>query len=259
MNTAEYPNGNVILTKENGIGTIEFFHPASNSLPGAILKLLAQTITEAGNDKDVRVIVLKSSGDRAFCAGASFDELMSISDESAGKEFFMGFARVINAMRKAPKFVLGRVQGKTVGGGVGLASSVDYCFATKYASVKLSELAIGIGPFVVGPAVQRKVGISGMSQLTIDATSWRTPEWAESQGLFAQVFDTSEEMDSHVVALAQKLAKSNPEAMKSLKQNFWSGTENWDSLLEERAAMSGKLVLSDFTRNAISAFKSGKR
>ncbi len=259
MNPSEFPNGNVILTKENGIGTIEFFHPASNSLPGAILKLLAHTITEAGNDDEIRVIVLKSSGDRVFCAGASFDELMSISNEEVGQEFFMGFARVINAMRKAPKFVLGRVQGKTVGGGVGLASSVDYCFATKFASIKLSELAIGIGPFVVGPAVERKLGVSGMSQLAIDASGWRSADWAESHGLFAQVFESTNEMDSHVEVLAQKLAKSNPEAMGALKQNFWSGTEHWDQLLEERAAMSGKLVLSEFTRNAISAFKAGQR
>ncbi len=221
--------------------------------------MLAETITEAGYDDEIRVIVLKSSGDRAFCAGASFDELMSISNEEVGKEFFMGFARVINAMRKAPKFIIGRVQGKTVGGGVGLASSVDYCFATKFASVKLSELAIGIGPFVVGPAVERKLGVSGMSQLAIDASSWRTPKWAHSQGLFAQVFDTIEEMDLHVQVLATKLAQSNPEAMAALKQNFWSGTEHWDDLLEERAAMSGKLVLSEFTRNAISAFKAGQR
>lgn len=259
MNSTDFPNGNVTLTKADGIGTIEFFHPASNSLPGAILKLLADTIAEAGHDDEIHVIVLKSSGDRAFCAGASFDELMSISNEEIGKEFFMGFARVINAVRKAPKFVIGRVQGKTVGGGVGLASAVDYCFATKYASVKLSELAIGIGPFVVGPAVQRKLGATGMSQLAIDATGWRSADWAESHGLFAQVFDSIEEMDTHVQTLAKKLAQSNPEAMEALKENFWSGTEHWDELLEERAAMSGKLVLSDFTRNAISAFKSGQR
>jgi methylglutaconyl-CoA hydratase len=259
MNPTEYPNGNVVLTKENGIGTIEFFHPASNSLPRAVLKLLAEAITAAGEDDAIRVIVLKSSGDRAFCAGASFDELTFISDEEIGKEFFMGFARVILAMRKAPKFIIGRVQGKTVGGGVGLASSVDYCFATKHASIKLSELAIGIGPFVIGPAVQRKVGLSGMSQLAIDATSWRTAEWAQDQGLFAQVFDTGEEMDQHVALLAKKLAKSNSQAMEALKQNFWLGTENWENLLEERAAMSGALVLSEFTKNAISAFKTGQR
>lgn len=259
MNSTDFPNGNVALTKENGIGTIEFFHPASNSLPGAILKQLAETIAKAGNDNSIRVIVLKSSGERAFCAGASFDELMSIENEQIGKEFFMGFARVINAMREAPKFVLGRVQGKTVGGGVGLASSVDYCFATKFASVKLSELAIGIGPFVVGPAVQRKIGVSGMSQLTIDASGWRSAQWAQGQGLFAEVFETAAEMDAAIAELAQKLAESNPEAMTSLKQNFWTGTEDWGRLSEDRAAMSGKLVLSDFTRNAIASFKKGNR
>jgi len=255
MNEANYPNGGVELSINNGIGTIEFYHPASNSLPGAVLKKLADTIKEAGEDDQIKVIVLKSFGDRAFCAGASFDELMAIDDEKTGKEFFMGFARVINAMRKAPKFIIGRIQGKTVGGGVGLASAVDYCLATNFASVKLSELAIGIGPFVVGSAVQRKLGLSGMTQLAIDATSWRTADWAKMHGLFAEVYESTEELDDAVSSLATKLSQSNPEAMAGLKANFWSGTESWDDLLIERAAMSGQLVLSDFTRNAISAFK----
>jgi methylglutaconyl-CoA hydratase len=259
MNPNDFPNGNVSLEINDGIGTIDFYHPASNSLPGAILKKLADTITAAGKDEDIRVILLKSSGDRAFCAGASFDELMAIENAETGKEFFMGFARVINAMRTAPKFIVGRVQGKTVGGGVGLASSVDYCFATKYASVKLSELAIGIGPFVVGPAVERKLGVSGMSQLAINATAWRSAEWAHQNGMFAEVFDSADEMDAEIAALLEKLKNSNPEAMSALKENFWIGTDHWDQLLEERAAMSGKLVLSDFTKNAISAFKKGSR
>jgi methylglutaconyl-CoA hydratase len=152
--------------------------------------------------------------------------------------------------------VIGRVQGKAVGGGVGIASSVDYCFAVESASVKLSELAVGIGPFVVGPAVERKIGVSGMSQLAIDATEWRSARWAEQHGLYAQVFSNAEEMDAAIQTLAQKLASSNPEAMQELKKIFWAGTEHWDQLLIERAGISGKLVLSEFTRNAIQKFKS---
>lgn len=258
MNKGSHPHGGVNLTVSEGIGIVEFFHPASNSLPGKILERLAQTITEAGRSEAVKIIVLKSSGDRAFCAGASFDELMAISTESEGKDFFSGFARVINAMRKAPKFIIGRVQGKTVGGGVGLASSVDYCYATKYASVKLSELAIGIGPFVVGPAVERRIGISGMSQLAIDASSWRSAEWAKEKGLFADVYETTEDLDQAIGQLAVSLSKSNPESMAELKKNFWANTDHWDQLLDERAAMSGKLVLSDFTRNAINSFKNSR-
>jgi len=216
---------------------------------------LANTITDLGNNDEVLVIILKSAGDRAFCAGASFDELMSIEDLDQGKVFFSGFANVINAARKCPKLIIGRVQGKAVGGGVGMASAVDYCFATKFASVKLSELAVGIGPFVVGPAVERKIGTSAMSQLAIDATEWQTAQWAKDKGLYAEIFDTVEEMDSAIEVLANKLAKSNPEAMTMLKSIFWEGCENWDTLLAERAAMSGKLVLSDFTRNAINKFK----
>ncbi len=240
---------------ESGIATVEFFHPLSNSLPGKILAGLADTITQLGNDHSVKVIILKSAGERAFCAGASFDELISIQDFETGKKFFSGFANVINAARKCPKFIIGRVQGKAVGGGVGMASAVDYCLATKYASVKLSELAVGIGPFVVGPAVERKIGISAMSQMAINATEWFSAKWAKQKGLYAEVYDTTEELDNAVNELAGKLAQSNPEAMKMLKQVFWQGTENWDELLSERAAMSGKLVLSDFTKNFIQQFK----
>lgn len=250
--------GYVKTDTNNGIATIEFYHPQSNSLPGHLLASLADSITLAGQDDDVKVIVLRSAGERAFCAGASFDELIAISNDDEGKKFFSGFANVINAARKCPKFIIGRVQGKAVGGGVGMASAVDYCLATKYAAVKLSELAIGIGPFVVGPAVERKLGTSAMSQLAIDATEWRTAEWAEQHGLYAGVFDSAEALDEAVNQLANRLAKSNPEAMSELKKNFWSGTEHWDELLAERAAMSGRLVLSDFTRNAINAFKAKK-
>lgn len=240
---------------ENGIATIEFGHPLSNSLPGKILQKLANTIETLGNDVSVKVIVLTSAGDRAFCAGASFDELISIKDLDTGKVFFSGFANVINACRRCPKFIIGRVQGRAVGGGVGVASAVDYCFATQFADVKLSELAVGIGPFVVGPAVERKIGTSAMSQLAINATEWRSARWAEEKGLYAEVFEGVEEMDKRINELALRLSKSNPEAMRLLKQVFWQGTENWDTLLSERAAMSGELVLSDFTVNAINAFK----
>lgn len=248
--------GDVKFTiSDNGIATVEFFHPLSNSLPGKVLAKLANTITELGGNDSVKGIVLQSTGDRAFCAGASFDELISIKDLDTGKQFFSGFANVINACRKAPKLIIGRVQGKAVGGGVGLASAVDYCFATRYADVKLSELAVGIGPFVVGPAVERKIGLSAMSQLAIDATEWRSADWAREKGLYTDIFDSIEEMDEAIQTLANKLAKSNPEAMQLLKKVFWEGTENWDQLLAERAAMSGKLVLSDFTVNAINSFK----
>jgi methylglutaconyl-CoA hydratase len=248
--------GNVELSiNENGIATIEFSHPLSNSLPGKILAKLADTITEAGANDSVKIIILRSAGERAFCGGASFDELISIDNIEVGKTFFSGFANVINAARKCPKLIIGRIQGKAVGGGVGMASAVDFCFATKFASVKLSELAVGIGPFVVGPAVERKVGTSAMSMMAINATEWYSAGWAREKGLYADVFDTVDKMDEAIETLANKLASSNPEAMRMLKQVFWEGTEHWDTLLSDRAAMSGKLVLSDFTRNAIQAFK----
>jgi methylglutaconyl-CoA hydratase len=240
---------------DEGVGTITFYHPMSNSLPGRLLAQLSNAITEMGEEVSVNVIILQSEGERAFCGGASFEELISIENLEAGKEFFSGFARVINSMRKCPKLIIGRIQGKAVGGGVGLASATDYCFATREASVKLSELAVGIGPFVVGPAVARKIGEAAMSELAINATEWRSASWAREKGLYTHVFDTISDMDQAIATLVGKLATSNPEAMRELKKVFWAGTEDWDKLLVERAAISGKLVLSDFTRNAIEKFK----
>jgi methylglutaconyl-CoA hydratase len=237
------------------IGTIEFFHPQSNSLPGSLLLDLAQSINRAANDPLISVIILRSAGEKTFCAGASFDELTAIDNFEKGKKFFSGFAQVINAMRKCPKFIVGRVQGKCVGGGVGLASSVDYCIATEKSEIKLSELAVGIGPFVVGPAVERKIGTSSFSQLAIDAASWRSAYWSKKHGLFAETYPTIEEMDESISKLTSTLSRSNPEAMAEMKKIFWRGTENWDVLLEERAAISGRLVVSEFTRSAIAAFK----
>ena len=248
-------NGKAETSINAGIATVNFYHPQSNSLPGEVLRKLAGEIEAAGNNKDVKVIILKSEGEKAFCAGASFDELISIQNLEAGKKFFSGFAAVINAMRKAPKFVIARVQGKTVGGGVGLACAADYTLAAEAASVKLSELAVGIGPFVVGPAVERKIGSSAFAQLAINASEWRTAQWAKQHGLYAEIFPTVESLDTAVSKLAQQLSQSNPDAMSELKKNFWKGTDNWDTLLIERAEISGRLVLSEFTRKAIEKFK----
>lgn len=239
----------------NGICSITFYHPQSNSMPGALLRELAATIEKEGNNPESKVIILRSEGEKAFCAGASFDELISIKDLDTGKKFFSGFAMVINAIRKAPKFVIARVQGKAVGGGVGIASAADYTIAVDTASVKLSELAVGIGPFVVGPAVERKIGTSAFVSLSINATEWQSAAWAKEKGLYAELHKTASEMDAAIDSLASKLAASNPEAMQMLKKVFWSGTENWDTLLIERAEISGKLVLSEFTINAINKFK----
>lgn len=247
--------GHVISTIENQIGIIEFGHPLSNSLPGNLLNKLALTITELSKNENCKVILLKSAGDRAFCAGASFDELVAIKDLEEGRIFFSGFAKVINACRTSQKIIVARIQGKAVGGGVGIAASADYAFATRHSAVKLSELAIGIGPFVVGPAVQRKIGLSAMSELAIDATQWRSAEWAQNKGLYSSVSESSEIMDEKINELIQKLANSNPDAMSELKEIFWAGTEDWDELLARRAEISGRLVLSEFTRNAIHAFK----
>jgi methylglutaconyl-CoA hydratase len=216
---------------------------------------LADTITNAGNSEEIRVLVIKSRGDGAFCAGASFDELISIEDYNEGKKFFMGFAHVLNAMKTCPKLIIVRVHGKTVGGGVGIAAAGDYTFAEEKASIKLSELALGIGPFVVGPAVERKVGKSAFAALSIDATNWYDAEWAYNNGLYNKIFDSTYDIDQAIRELATQLANSSPEAMRDLKAILWKGSEDWDLLLEQRAEISGRLVLSDFTKNFIRKFK----
>jgi methylglutaconyl-CoA hydratase len=240
---------------QESIATIEFFHPEQNSLPGTILAQLAENITSAGKNDEVKVIILKSGGDRTFCAGASFKELISINDAETGKTFFSGFANVINAMRKCPKFIIGRIQGKTVGGGVGIAAATDYCMASKFAAIKLSELNVGIGPFVVSPVIERKMGVAAMSQIAIDANTFYEADWARQKGMYANVYESIEELDAAVHAFAEQLCTYNPEAISEMKKIFWRGTENWDLLLAERAAISGKLVLSEFTKEKLKKFQ----
>lgn len=244
-------NGYVNANTHNGVTTIEFFHPGSNALPAQMLDSLARDIYSAGTDEATRVIIIRSGGEKAFCAGASLDELSQITTPEEGKRFFSGFANVINTMRKCPKLIIGRIQGNCIGGGVGLAASVDYCIAWEQAEIRLSELAIGIGPFVVGPAIERKIGTSAFSQLAIDSALWRNADWAKRKGLFAEVHPSVEDMDGSISRLADTLAHSHPEAMMELKKVLWSGTDHWDELLYERAAVSGRLVISEFTRNAI--------
>lgn len=257
---ADSNNGSVTLSIiQSGVAVISFYHPAQNALPAGLLNELTAKIVAAGEDKQTRVIVLKSEGERTFCAGASFDEILQIKDEEAGAVFFSGFARVINACRKSPKIIIARLQGKAVGGGVGLAAAADYCLATEAASVKLSELAIGIGPFVISPAVIRKIGLPAFSQLTIRASDFQTAQWAREKGLFNEVYATIADMDKALEMLVQKLSSYHPEALSGLKQILWEGTADWDALLTERAAISGELVLSAFTQKALQDFLSGKK
>ncbi len=247
--------GSINIEIKNNIGTVEFYHPKGNSLPGNLLNELAQSISGLGKNSEAHVIVLRSKGKGAFCAGASFDELIAIENKEQGKRFFLGFSGVLNAMRKCPKLIIVRVQGKAVGGGVGLASGGDYTIAHTSASVKLSELALGIGPFVVGPAVQRKVGTSAFSKLAVDAKNWHEAHWAYENGLFSQLCDSHAKLDEACANLAHDLASSSPQAMLHLKNMLWRGTENWEDLMEQRAEISGELVLSNFTRNFIEEFK----
>jgi len=249
------PTGSLFTTIKNNIATITFGHPASNSFPSELLERLTNELISVGKNSSVAIIILKSQGEKAFCAGASFDELMAISNLKEGTQFFLGFANVINAMRTCEKLIIGCLQGKTVGGGVGLAAACDYVLATKQAAIKLSEFTIGIGPFVIEPAVKRKIGVSGVAELTLDATNWKTAYWAKEKGLYAKVFETMNELDAALETLSLQLASYNPDALLKMKKTLWQGTENWNTLLAERAAVSGELVVSEFTKKALQKFK----
>lgn len=240
-----------------GIGTVEFYHPGHNSLPGNLLRDLAAAFDTLGRDNSVKVIVLRSAEHKTFCAGASFDELTSINDYETSLRFFSGFGTVINAMRTCPKIIIGRIHGKAVGGGVGLAAATDFCMASKFASIRLSELAVGFGPFVIGPAVERKVGLAAFSQMSLNPSEWQTAAWAKEKGLFQESFETVEQLDAYLEHFLANLCSYAPEALSELKRIFWQDTEHWDTLLPERAAISGRLALSDFTKKAIAAFKAG--
>lgn len=253
--TTDRTNGSLYTKIENRIATVEFGHPASNSFVSELLARLAKEFDKLGENDEVSVIVLKSEGERAFCAGASFDELVAVSNLEEGKEFFSGFANVINAMRKCPKPIIGRVQGKTVGGGVGLASACDYVHATVEAAIKLSEISIGIGPFVIAPAVERKMGKAALAELTLYPSEWKNAYWAKEQGLYSKVYDSISEMDKELDIHLQKLATYNPEALAEMKKVLWEGTEHWDELLLERAEASGRLALSPNTKKALEKFK----
>ena len=242
--------GRIQVTTENGVATITFAHPKSNSLPGKLLAQLAAAVTNAGQDSNARVILLQSEGDGAFCAGASFSELQAIRDAEGGRKFFMGFVNLILAMIRSPKFIVTRVQGKTVGGGVGIVSASDFAMAADGASLKLSELAVGLGPFIVGLPIQKKIGMGAFSAMSVDA-DWRSAEWGYQHGLYAELHSSIPILDEAVGKRVATLAASNPEAMAQLKTVFWEGTEDWAEQLEARASMSGTLVLSEFTSKAV--------
>lgn len=247
--------GSIKTEIANNIAKVTFSHPASNSFPSSLLQELTDELASLNKNESVTVIILQSEGTGAFCAGASFDELVAISNYEDGSKFFSGFANVINAMRKCSKLIIGRIHGKAVGGGVGLAAACDYTFATQKSDIKLSEIAIGIGPFVIEPAVSRKIGKTALAEMTLTPTLWKSANWAKEKGLFTEVFENIDDLDKRLENYTNELAQYNKEALSDLKQVLWEGTDNWDSLLYERAAISGRLVLSDFTKKALEKFK----
>jgi methylglutaconyl-CoA hydratase len=247
-------NAFVISEIKNSISIITFGTPKSNSLPGEILEKLAQTILDEGSKNEVKAILLKSDGDKSFCAGASFDELLEIEELEKSKIFFGGFAKVLNAMRNCGKLVIVRVQGKTTGGGVGIACAADYCFATEEAAMALTELNLGIGPFVIGPFVERKVGKSAYSAMSIDA-DFRSADWCEKHDVYHSVSENIEIMDVEINAFMEKLSTRSSDALALIKKVSWEGTEHFEQLMPERILMSASLILEDSAKENIGKIK----
>lgn len=248
-------SGSLYTSVQNKVAIITFGHPSGNSFPSGLLERLVQELNLVSKNPDVNVVLIKSEGDKTFCAGASFDELLTIGSHESGKTFFSGFANVLNAMRTCSKLIVGQVQGKGVGGGVGLIAACDYALATEAAAIKLSEFSIGIGPFVIAPAIERKMGKAALAELTLTPETWQNAYWAKEKGLYARVFETVDELQKETLFFTEKLASYNPEALSNMKKVLWEGTEHWEALLPERAAISGELILSTFTKNALSSFK----
>src|SRR5690606_8836165 len=248
-------NGSLYTNIVNGIATVEFGHPAGNSFVADLLDRLTLAIDQLSENIEVSVIVLRSEGDRAFCGGASFEELTQISTLSEGKIFFNRFALLINSMRRCKKVIVGRVQGKTVGGGVGIVAACDYVFAAEAAAVRLSELTIGIAPLVIAPAVERKIGVAALSEISLSPTEWKNAYWALEKGLFSKIFPKLGELDREQGIFTDNLAKYNPEALMEWRKVLWEGTDHWDKLLTDRAELSGRLVLSEQTKTALHTFK----
>ncbi len=237
-----------------GFARIVFAHPSHNSMPSGLLAELVRKIDEAAADPAVRAVLLRSAGDETFCAGANLDELLAIEDEATGTDFFMGFANVILAMRRCPKPIVVAVQGKAIGGGVGIAAAADYTLGCKGAQVRLSELAIAIGPFVILPALIRKMGVSAASELCWD-TQWHDSRWAREHNLYQRVYAGPEELFREARLLAKRLAEHSPAATTRLKRSLWEGTDHWPEELARRAEITGQLVLTPEAKGALAKFK----
>ena len=246
----------VQISTNAGVARIHFAHAKQNAFPATHLKDLKEAFESVSEDKKVHVVILQSDPTKAFCAGASLDQLLAVKTPEEGKAFFMGFADVINAMRRCPQPIIGRIHGKAVGGGVGLIAACDYALATNHAEVKLSEIAIGIGPFVIAPLLLRKIGTAAMSELSLAAHAWKSADWAHAKGLLSELHSDFDSLEEAVKQNAERISAYIPKAVAELKKALWKGTEDWDNLLEHNAAVSGSLVLSDRTQQTLKQLKS---
>lgn len=244
-------SGTVVYTASPPLAHIEFYHPKGNSLPSRILEELTLAFRRASEEPDLRVITLQSRGDGAFCGGANLDELRAIRDFESGKAYFMRIAELLTAMRDTPGCIIAKVQGPAVGGGVGLIAASDFVCAGQDAPVRLSEVSLGIGPFVIGPAVIRKIGLSAFSTLSLDAGTWYDAHWARSFGLYNRVVESHVELDRVAEQLAGDLAASGPSAVTTLKRELWRGENDWPARLEESAEQSAKLLMTEHTQRLL--------
>jgi len=245
--------GNITYTVDNHVAIVFFETESHNSLTLENLKTLADYFNKASEDKNVKIVLLKSGG-KTFCAGANFNQLLSIENFEDGKAFFMGFGNLILAIKKCDKIVVGRIHGKAIGGGVGLTAACDFTIASEFATIRLSELNIGLGPLVIGPMVERKLGLSGLSALSLNPKEWKTAYWAQQKGLFNEVFQTQIQADAYLATYIESMTNTSLQAMTIVKKMLWENTENWDELLESRAEQSAKLLLTRECKSEIAKF-----
>lgn len=256
---ADNQNGSLHSRISKGIATIEFGHPKANSLTSALLEGLMQEFNSLSENDKVSLILLKSKGEGAFCAGASFDELLQIDNLTDATHFFNGFANVFLAMRNCKKPIVGQIQGKATGGGVGLIAACDYTLATENAWIRLPELAIGIAPFVIAPVLIRKIGTTALNEMYMTPNLWKESHWAQRYNLYTQVLKNIKELNEQTAHFTENLAKINSNVLAEMKQITWKNTENWSEELHKNATLSAKFLLSEETKSILMNFKNSKK
>lgn len=215
-----------------------------NALNDAVLDGMLGALTSP--PPEARVILVRSAGDRVFCAGA---DLAVMSNDATGLEQHNargGLRRVVDAMRACPLPVVARVQGICLAGGVGLIMGADLVVAAERASFGLPEVDRGLWPFMVSALLARHVSPKVAMDLMLTGRRFGAAE-AREIGLISRVVP-DDELDSQVDALVAELAAKAPVAVRMGKAAFWAAAET--PLAHALEAMQAQLSLLTQTADA---------